>query len=505
MVAAHSEADEDCAVPAQSDGHEPCSDMPSEWSGRRRTQSDLAMGATEPAPVGDRTEVSGFVIAQGAVVGGRYRLDHVLGEGGMGIVWAAHHTVTRRPVALKFLKGLRDDSSRRRLVREARAAGSIQHPGIVAVHDILESDDGEPALVMDLLDGESLRARLLREKSLTLPETSEVLVALCEALGAAHAAGVIHRDLKPENLFRLKDGSMRVLDFGVAKIVPLDARTAQSVGTQTGDLVGTPMFMSPEQVFGEKDIDHRSDLWSLGLIAYECLTGTLPTASDNLGQVLKIIVSQGIQPLKVAAPGLPEEVCAIVDRMLSYDRNARPSSAGEVAAVFARVTGREPPVISPPRSPTPSASESSSIRPVRTRADALTRPRHETREGASRGRWAIVAVVAFAGLGAAAIVRHYGSSNDTAPVKTQTLTTPTAAPTSQPIAMDEKGPAPPAPTSSASSATPSGLTTASVGGRAKSPPHAPATSVPTSSAIAIPAAPPAPSSLQGAVVKNHPF
>ncbi len=294
----------------------------------------------------------GFLLAAGNVVAGRYRLDRLLGEGGMGIVWAARHTVTKRPVALKFLKGYADASARRRLVREARAAGAINHPAMVAIHDVIESPDGEPALVMDLLDGESLRKRLLREHKLPLAEACRIVVELCEALGAAHAAGIVHRDLKPENIVQTPDGKIRVLDFGVAKIMPIELGAQDgewgSSGTRSGDVIGTPMFMSPEQMFGERSIDHRTDLWSLGLLACECLTGVLPTRSDNLGQVLKIVLTRQIKPVASYAPEIPLVLCAMVDRMLAFDRQDRPWSTREVAEAFASAVGCAAPTIPEP-------------------------------------------------------------------------------------------------------------------------------------------------------------
>ena len=496
MGQAPASVDDDSASSAQSSGHEPCNDESSEWSGRRKASDDGGFDATEPAP-GDVSRDSGFVLSAGAVVGGRYRLERLIGEGGMGVVWEARHTVTRRPVALKFLKGCRDETSRRRLVREARAAGSVHHPGIVAVHDVIESDDGEPALVMDLLDGESLRARLARTSPLSLADTARLLVSISSALGAAHAAGIIHRDLKPENVFSLGDGSTRVLDFGVAKIVALDPQTAQSAGTQTGELVGTPMFMSPEQVFGERDVDHRSDFWSLGLIAYECLTGTLPTAADNIGQVLKTILTRRIEPLKVAAPHLPDEVCAMVDRMLSFERTARPWSAAEVAAVFAQINGVEPPAIEAPRAV----------------AEAI--PSHSAaKTNAPRRR--SMAMIALGAMVVGAIAVTYSFVRETTPEPLpatkaataidpgasasgpSTLATATVAPRAAEVAVGQTA-TPPAGTVTSSAAR--------VGARAPVAPSSVASSASVPGAPSAPAVAPtaSPSDLQGAVVKTRPF
>jgi serine/threonine protein kinase len=290
-----------------------------------------------------------FVLSPGAVVAGRYRLEQQLGEGGMGVVWAATHSVTRRRVALKFLKDRDADASHRRaFVREARAACAVSHDGILPVHDVIESDDGEPALVMDLLKGEPLSARLAREGKLDLGETADVLLPVFAAVGAAHAAGVVHRDLKPDNIF-LAEGGFRILDFGLAKATLIDAGVARSIGNQSGEIVGTPRYMSPEQAFAEKDVDYRADIWSLGMVLYQCLSGTLPTASESLGQILKVILSGAIASLGSVAPELPGELVAMVDRMLSRDRELRPSGLGEVARVLAQAAGRPVPEIAPPR------------------------------------------------------------------------------------------------------------------------------------------------------------
>lgn len=275
-----------------------------------------------------------FALEEGAVIGGRYRLDHRIGEGGMGVVWAATNMITKRALALKFLKqrGL-DDGHKRRLIREAQAACAINHPGVVPVLDVLESDDGEPALVMELLEGESLAARLARSR-LSLSEAASILTEVCHAVAAAHSAGVVHRDLKPENVFLTKHEGARVLDFGVAKLTSIDEATARSAGTQTGALLGTPHYMSPEQAFGERDVDHRSDIWSLGLLSFECLSGELPTRAANVGQILKIIIMHAVPPLAERARDVPPEICAMVDRMISNDREARPTLS-EVVDAFA--------------------------------------------------------------------------------------------------------------------------------------------------------------------------
>src|SRR5439155_19831733 len=165
------------------------------------------------------------------------------------------------------------------LVREARAATVIQHPNILGVEDIVDIG-GAPMLVMDLLEGESLGDCLSRRRQLPLPEIADIMLKVVSAISAAHAAGIVHRDLKPDNIFLVtrSDGTwdVKVLDFGLAKLTATEGDAATSGGgglTRSGDIVGTPQYMAPEQAFGERDIDHRVDIWALGVILFECLTG----------------------------------------------------------------------------------------------------------------------------------------------------------------------------------------------------------------------------------------
>ena len=259
----------------------------------------------------------------------------------MSVVWAGTHLLTGKQVALKLLKGeaSRDEAVRRRMLREARAACAVIHPNVVQIHDVLELPGGAPVLVMDLLQGESLRERLLRRKKLTIEETAMLLLPVVAGVGTAHAAGVIHRDLKPENIFLAVEAGetrVKVLDFGIAKMVATSSNVSQANAlTNTGTMLGTPYYMAPEQILGEV-IDHRADVWSLGVILYECLVGERPTEAENIGKILKRVLTHEIEPLSSRAPELPGEVKALVDRMLSQSEKARPASLHEVGEVLAR-------------------------------------------------------------------------------------------------------------------------------------------------------------------------
>ncbi len=280
-------------------------------------------------------------IVAGTIIADRYQVVQLLGEGTMGSVWEGMQLQTGAKVALKFLKasvegGAQPDVARRRMRREARAASSVRHPNVALMYDLIEHE-GSPVLVMELLEGESLGERLARAPRLTTAEACSILARVASALGAARSANVVHRDLKPDNIF-LCDGPrgpgtiVKVLDFGIAKILE-SSGTVDLTGT--GVALGSPHYMAPEQTFGEPDIDPSADIWSLGVIAYQALSGVLPTRADTVPQVIEIITRGVFEPLDRAAPGLPAELGPLVARMLAIDPPMRPSEA-EVEEVMGR-------------------------------------------------------------------------------------------------------------------------------------------------------------------------
>lgn len=321
---------------------------------------------------------------EGAVIAGRYRLHRFLGSGGMGVVWSATQIVTGQPVALKLLRADGEgDRSRKRLLREARAASAVHHPNVVRILDLVEDEGGAPALVMELLVGQTLQRRF-DAGPMPLPELCYVLGRVVDALEAAHAAGVVHRDLKPENVFlgRASGGGLdvKLLDFGIARRAPTVSGFGPETLTRTGALVGTPFFMSPEQALGEADVDARTDLWSLGVLLYQGASGVLPTRRENLGQVIKAIAFETIAPLGTALPDLPADIASLAARLLSKERAKRPSLE-EARAIFAKHEG--------PLGDTLDGSAPTG------RLDAGARLRSRR-----RGRIALVALVALAGAGA---------------------------------------------------------------------------------------------------------
>jgi serine/threonine-protein kinase len=278
--------------------------------------------------------------APGEVIEGRYELLRVVGEGGMGVVWAARDRVERRDVALKMLK-IDSPLLARRVLREAHVASLVGHPNVVEVHAVLTPAREPPILVMDLLDGESLDRLLSARRTLSPSEAVEILAPLVGAVRAAHLRGVLHRDLKPQNVFLANDGTepgppvVMLLDFGLAKLVGTEVETL----TRTGAILGTPHYMAPEQLFGERDVDARADVWAIGVIAYECLSGRRPLEGSSYAQLVRSATRGAHEPLARAAPSVSPALASLVDRMLAYEREGRPPLAEVHAALdaFARL------------------------------------------------------------------------------------------------------------------------------------------------------------------------
>jgi serine/threonine protein kinase len=270
-----------------------------------------------------------FVPAVGQIVANRYTLTQVLGRGGMGEVWRAHDQDLDSPCAIKFILPhlANDRGTCERFVREARAVARLSSPHVVHVLGVGE-EDGILYLALQLLEGETLRSRLLRVGKLHPTVTLELAEQVGDALENARDAGIVHRDLKPENIWCWSGNKMfaKVLDFGVAK----SALTAPSLETATGALLGTPQYMSPEQVLGNKDIDHCSDLWALTLIIVECLTGKRPFDGSSIGNLLIEIASGRVPPLKELGPELPEGLAPWWARALARNPRDRYQSATEL-------------------------------------------------------------------------------------------------------------------------------------------------------------------------------
>ena len=279
------------------------------------------------------------------IVGGKYRLEKPLAKGGMGSVWIARHTELDSPVAVKFMAHelVGTPVAEARFKREAKAAAQLRSPNVVSIQDY-GVQDGAPYMVMELLDGEDLSGLLGRAGRLSIARVAVIVGQVAKALALAHAAGIVHRDLKPSNLFLSRSGEdevVKVLDFGIAK----DTRSMLVVDkTTSGVLVGSPMYMSPEQARGEA-IDFRSDLWSLGVVVYEALVGRPPFVSDHLGALLARIHEARVEPPTSIAPDLPAAIDAYVARALARQQEARFPSARAMADELAAIAQAQAPAI----------------------------------------------------------------------------------------------------------------------------------------------------------------
>jgi serine/threonine-protein kinase len=282
-------------------------------------------------------------IRPGDVLAGRYRTERSLGEGGMGVVWQVVDLHTTRPMALKVLHAVwqSDDRAVRRFQREAKATARMDHPNICRVTDFGVSDEGAVYLVMELLQGVDLFDTLQQERFLPPRRAVPVATQVAAGLGHAHARGVIHRDLKPENIFLLSGmpppDYVKVLDFGIAKMLHGDEGPRLTV---TGEVVGTPEYLSPEQAGGGA-VDHRADLYSLGVSLYRMLAGRLPFRDRTKLRLVQRQVSEAPQPFR--AQVLPQEVPAgleaVTMRLLEKDPARRYQTVGEVQAALAEARG----------------------------------------------------------------------------------------------------------------------------------------------------------------------
>jgi eukaryotic-like serine/threonine-protein kinase len=389
---------------------------------RTRLDADEAEPGTisliEPPSAVGNVRVDQEVPAAGTLLAGKYRIERMLGQGGMGVVMAATHVTLGKLVALKLMRRelAVDVGATQRFVREARAASLLRSEHIVRVIDLDTLEDGSPYIAMEYLEGEDLGALLTRRGPLPARDAVTYIVQVCEAIAEAHAAGIVHRDLKPANLFLTTRGDapcVKVLDFGVSKIIAGGPFADHVASTDTKALVGSPQYMAPEQLISAKLVDPRTDIWALGCILYELVCGETPFGGNHaLAQVLASILRDDVPPLEQRCPHLPPGFAAIVTRCLDKDPARRYQRVDELAAELAPFVAHDVP-------PAPRASSGATPRIAtaigHTPAPAVPAPApgSASRGGASpitlstrRARWPVVTfvLVILAAVGAIAIV-----------------------------------------------------------------------------------------------------
>ena len=277
----------------------------------------------------------------GDIIAGRYRLERELGRGAMGMVWAAMHPTLAQRVAIKLIAAdkARSSEARQRFALEAKAAARLRSRHVVQVYDDGETPDGTPYIVMEYLEGQTLEERLETHPDMGLGEAVRIATHVGRALARAHAQGVVHRDLKPGNIFIAKSDDdelgwlAKVLDFGVAKVLN------EPSATRTGTIVGTPLFMSPEQIRGAAQVDHRADLYSLGMVFYNMVTGSHAFDGPSYSDVLVAICTQSLPDIRNVAAWLPPAVGTWFDQACAREREARFQSADEMIEALQEAVG----------------------------------------------------------------------------------------------------------------------------------------------------------------------
>jgi eukaryotic-like serine/threonine-protein kinase len=283
------------------------------------------------------------VARAGLVVGGKFRLDAMIGQGGMGSVWSATHLGLGNRIAIKLVSRefVRSPDALRRFDAEAKAAARLQSRHVVQVYDSGTLDDATPYIAMELLTGQNLQGRIEASGPVSLAESVDILAQSCKGLGRAHALGIVHRDIKPDNIFLAQSQddegyTVKILDFGVAKLSQASDRDGST--TKTGTVLGTPLYMSPEQARGLRGIDHRTDIYSLGLVAYTMLTGRVAFNGESFGDILLKICTEPL-PKLTASVNVPPSLETWFGHVCARDPAARCASTQEFIETLRAAVG----------------------------------------------------------------------------------------------------------------------------------------------------------------------
>jgi eukaryotic-like serine/threonine-protein kinase len=292
-----------------------------------------------------------LALQQGDIIAEKYRVTHVIAQGGMGIVIAAEHMKLEQHVALKFMLPTlaRNPDAAARFLQEARAAARLQSEHVARILDVAELDSGVPYIVMEYLEGGDLASLIHRSPGqLPVEDVVDYVLQACEAIAEAHTLGIIHRDLKPENLFlsRRRGGKpcVKVLDFGISKVAEAPGRDRARVTTQ--DVMGSPAYMSPEQMQSTSNVDARSDIWSLGVILYELVSRERPFEGSSIAELCFAVLQRGPRPLEQLRTDLPPGLAHVIHRCLAKDPAGRYASVPELVQALAPFTAtRSPPAV----------------------------------------------------------------------------------------------------------------------------------------------------------------
>ncbi len=353
-------------------------------------------------------------VSAGDILAGKYRVDRILGVGGMGIVVAATHVTLDQKVALKFMlpEALRIPALVERFAREARAAVRLKSDHVARVLDVGTLESGSPFMVMEYLDGRDLGSLIESGGAVSIDTAIDFVLQACDAVAEAHSIGIIHRDLKPRNLFltQRNDGGplVKVLDFGIAK----QSTAADDLAlTKTSEVLGSPYYMSPEQLRASRLADERSDIWALGVILYELLTGALPFAAESVTELVAQVLTEHPRPIRGIRLDVPPQLANVIERCLHKEPSSRFQSVAALAAALepfapeesrglanriARIASGGRPVPAAPESPNGRRKSGGTTGNWWARSEMA---------GSSRSRTvAVGAVVAVAALGAAVVV-----------------------------------------------------------------------------------------------------
>jgi serine/threonine-protein kinase len=416
--------------------------------GRSVSKAEVANAAPESGYQTVSQEAINMPFRPGDVVAGKYEINDLIGTGGMGFVFSATHVELGEKVALKFLRPecMSNEELVGRFAREARASVKIKSEYVARVFDVGALPDGAPFIVMEYLEGKDLFEVVREQGPLPIKLAVEYVMQACEALAVAHASGVVHRDIKPENLFLTQRAQgmdiVKVLDFGISKVALTGSAFEHKMPlVQTMMPMGSPVYMSPEQIRASKDIDSRTDIWSLGCVLYELLTGTAAFDAPSLTQLSATILEQSAPPLRALCPNAPLELEAIVLRCLEKDANRRFHDVGELAIALypfaprrARISAErccyvlknaglsnaefELPSVMPPGNGGPESDMNIPLAPSAMRssptAPALAAMPNPAPPQSSGSRWAFVALAAALAAGAYAFWIHRSVANVTA-------------------------------------------------------------------------------------------